>query len=153
MSTKPQLQVEAIEQGTVIDHIPAGLGLRLLKLFALLATHERITVGFNLKSGALGHKDIIKIEHVTLSTAQANQLALFAPQATVNLIEDFRVVHKLTPQLPSHVTDLFSCPNSNCISHVEPVVSHFAVKRVQDAVRMQCHYCEKSFPQNLMMVS
>ena len=53
MSEKKQLQVEAIRNGSVIDHIPAGQGIKILKLFHLLDTHERITVGLNLPSAAL----------------------------------------------------------------------------------------------------
>ena len=94
MSEKNQLQVEAIRHGSVIDHVPAGQGIKILKLFQLIETQERITVGFNLKSGALGKKDLIKIENTRLTEQQANQLALFAPTATVNIIEDFAVVKK-----------------------------------------------------------
>ena len=35
MSEKKQLQVEAICNGSVIDHIPAGQGIKILKLFHL----------------------------------------------------------------------------------------------------------------------
>ena len=94
MSEKKQLQVEAIRNGSVIDHIPAGQGIKILKLFHLLDTRERITVGLNLPSAALVAKDLIKVENTLLTEAQANQLALFAPHATVNIIEDFQVVKK-----------------------------------------------------------
>lgn len=60
----------------------------------MLDTRQRITVGLNLPSAALGAKDLIKVENTQLTADQANQLALFAPQATVNIIEDFKVVTK-----------------------------------------------------------
>lgn len=147
---KSQLQVEAIHNGTVIDHIPAGQGIKILQLFGLAQTHEKITVGLNLPSRALGAKDIIKVENTRLSAAQANQLALFAPQATVNLIEDFEVVEKLQLHLPEKVEGVFSCPNSNCISHNEPVASKFRVRAVDGQVRFRCRYCEKSFHRDMM---
>lgn len=147
---KSQLQVEAIHNGTVIDHIPAGQGIKILQLFGLVQTHEKITVGLNLPSRALGAKDIIKVENTRLSAAQANQLALFAPQATVNLIEDFEVVEKLQLHLPEKVEGVFSCPNSNCISHNEPVASKFRVRAVDGQVRFRCRYCEKSFHRDMM---
>lgn len=147
---KNQLQVEAIHNGTVIDHIPAGQGIKILQLFGLVQTHEKITVGLNLPSRALGAKDIIKVENTRLSAAQANQLALFAPQATVNLIEDFEVVEKLQLHLPEKVEGVFSCPNSNCISHNEPVASKFRVRAVDGQVRFRCRYCEKSFHRDMM---
>jgi aspartate carbamoyltransferase regulatory subunit len=150
MMNKSQLQVEAIHNGTVIDHIPAGQGIKILQLFGLVQTHEKITVGLNLPSRALGAKDIIKVENTRLSAAQANQLALFAPQATVNLIEDFEVVEKLQLHLPEKVEGVFSCPNSNCISHNEPVASKFRVRAVDGQVRFRCRYCEKSFHRDMM---
>ncbi|MBL1375900.1 aspartate carbamoyltransferase regulatory subunit [Zobellella iuensis] len=149
---KSQLQVEAIHNGTVIDHIPAGQGIKILQLFGLVQTQEKITVGLNLPSKALGAKDIIKVENTRLSATQANQLALFAPQATVNLIEDFEVVEKLQLHLPEKVEGVFSCPNSNCISHNEPVTSKFRVRAVDGQVRFRCRYCEKSFHRDMMAV-
>jgi hypothetical protein len=62
MSEKKQLQVEAIRNGSVIDHIPAGQGIKILKLFHLLDTRERITVGLNLPSAALVAKEVIGVE-------------------------------------------------------------------------------------------
>ncbi|MGL5285192.1 aspartate carbamoyltransferase regulatory subunit [Aeromonas sp. RU39B] len=145
-----KMQVEAICNGSVIDHIPAGQGIKILKLFQLVETSERITVGFNLKSGQLGKKDLIKIENTRLTEEQANQLALFAPKATVNIIEEFEVVKKHQLELPAFIEGVFECPNSNCISHSEPVPTHFKVREVKGEVRMKCKYCEKSFTQDIV---
>ena len=150
MSEKKQLQVEAICNGSVIDHIPAGQGIKILKLFHLLDTRQRITVGLTLPSAALGAKDLIKVENTQLTADQANQLALFAPQATVNIIEDFKVVTKHQLQLPEQIVGVFACPNSNCISHREPVRSRFGVRSVQGEVRLKCHFCEKSFTKEIV---
>ena len=87
-----KLSVEAIENGTVIDHIPAGLGLTILRQFKLLHYGNAVTVGFNLPSQSQGCKDIIKIKDVMFNEHDANQLALFSPNAVVNQIENFRVV-------------------------------------------------------------
>ncbi|MDK4565700.1 aspartate carbamoyltransferase regulatory subunit, partial [Kingella kingae] len=81
-----QLSVEAIENGTVIDHIPAGLGLTILRQFKLLHYGHAVTVGFNLPSQSQGSKDIIKIKNVQFSEQDANRLALFSPNAVVNQI-------------------------------------------------------------------
>lgn len=87
-----KLSVEAIEQGTVIDHIPAGKGLAILRQFKLLHYGSAVTVGFNLPSKTQGSKDIIKISGVWLDANAANRLALFAPEAVVNKIDRFKVV-------------------------------------------------------------
>lgn len=153
MVKQHQLQVEAICHGTVIDHIPAQLGIKILKLFKLQHTHERITMGLNLPSSALNFKDLIKIENVYLTEAQANQLALYAPRATVNQIKDYKVVNKLTLRLPEEIKAIFSCPNSNCISHGEPVESHFNVQGDEKNLRLKCHYCENVFSRKIMTES
>ena len=98
-----KLSVEAIENGTVIDHIPAGLGLTILRQFKLLHYGSAVTVGFNLPSKTQGSKDIIKISGVAFDDAAANRLALFAPEATVNTIADFKVVVKRHLTLPDKI--------------------------------------------------
>ena len=140
-----QLSVEAIETGTVIDHIPAGLGLSILNQFKLLDYGSAVTVGFNLPSKTQGSKDIIKIKEVLFDEKSANRLALFAPEATVNLIENFRVVRKLHLKMPDTISEVFRCPNSNCASHGEPVKSRFYVRQHQGQTRLKCHYCEKTY--------
>ncbi|QEY23921.1 aspartate carbamoyltransferase regulatory subunit [Neisseria animalis] len=142
---KKQYSVEAIENGTVIDHIPAGKGLAILRQFKLLHYGSAVTVGFNLPSQTQGSKDIIKISGVRLDGKAANRLALFAPEATVNVIEDFKVVQKMNIALPDVIAEVFRCPNSNCASHGEPVSSRFYVKTQNNQTRLKCHYCEKTF--------
>ncbi|MFA0260684.1 aspartate carbamoyltransferase regulatory subunit, partial [Vibrio cyclitrophicus] len=95
MSKETQLKVEAIKNGTVIDHIPANIGIKVLKLFDMHNSHQRVTIGLNLPSSALGGKDLLKIENVFITEEQASKLALYAPHATVNQIEDYEVVKKL----------------------------------------------------------
>ncbi|HIP75561.1 MAG TPA: aspartate carbamoyltransferase regulatory subunit [Psychromonas hadalis] len=146
MSTKKEtkLQVEAIEQGSVIDHISPQQGIKILKFFKFTKANEKITVGLNLSTKSGATKDLIKIENVFISDTQANQLALFAPNATINQIKDFAVVNKFQVQLPSSFVGVFVCPNSNCISHNEPVSSRFYVNQ-RTTLKLKCHYCEKSF--------
>ncbi|MGF1698449.1 aspartate carbamoyltransferase regulatory subunit [Vibrio kyushuensis] len=150
MVKQTQLQVEAIRSGSVIDHIPAHVGIKILKLFKMHKTDHRITIGLNLPSSALGAKDLIKIEDLFLTKEQANQLALYAPNATVNQIEEYNVVNKLTLALPEQINGVFECPNSNCISHGEPVESCFNVQLKHEKVQLKCHYCEKVFSRGIM---
>ncbi|MDN0077195.1 aspartate carbamoyltransferase regulatory subunit [Crenobacter sp. SG2303] len=142
--------VEALKEGTVIDHLPAGQGLRILSLFKLADTGERVTVGLNLSSRHMGAKDIIKVENIALTEEQANELALFAPRATVNVIENFEVVKKHQLELPETIEGIFDCPNSNCISHGEPVKSFFYVKPTVNDTKMKCKYCEKVFSKDIV---
>ncbi|WP_257284444.1 aspartate carbamoyltransferase regulatory subunit [Endozoicomonas sp. SESOKO1] len=145
-----KLQVEAICQGTVIDHIPAGQGVKILDRLHLLNSEARITVGFNLPSKALGFKDIIKVEGRMFTEQEANELALFAPNATINVIDDYRVVDKFTMAIPTTLRAAFACPNSNCITHNEPVESYFYLRQKSDDIQLKCHYCEKSFSKEIV---
>lgn len=150
MSKQNQLQVEAIKNGTVIDHIPAHVGVKVLRLFNMHNSNERVTIGLNLPSSALGAKDLLKVENTFISEEQAQKLALYAPKATVNQIENYAVVKKLELTLPKQVVDVFSCANSNCITHNEPVPSNFSVTEKNDVIRLKCKYCEKSFSRDIM---
>lgn len=150
MKTK-QLSVEAIENGTVIDHIPAGLGLTILRQFKLLHYGNAVTVGFNLPSKTQGRKDIIKIKDVFLTEQDANRLALFAPEAVVNTIRDFQVTDKRRLTLPDEISEVFRCPNTNCASHSEPVASRFYVRQQGGKTKLKCHYCEKTFPREFVV--
>ena len=92
---KDKLLVEAIANGTVIDHIAPGQAINIIRMFKFLSKNNQLTVGFNLRSGDLGKKDIIKISEVVFSPAQTEQIAVLAPNATINQIKDFKVVDKL----------------------------------------------------------
>ncbi|WP_047046350.1 aspartate carbamoyltransferase regulatory subunit [Vibrio mexicanus] len=150
MSKETQLQVEAIRNGTVIDHIPAQIGIKVLKLFDMHNSQQRVTIGLNLPSSALGSKDLLKIENIFISEEQASKLALYAPHATVNQIEDYEVVKKLPLDLPEQINDVFECPNTNCITHNEPVESSFKVFEKGEDIRLKCKYCEKVFDREIV---
>lgn len=146
-----KMQVEAICQGTVIDHITSGQGLKILNRLQLINDKIRLTVGLNLPSGQYGSKDIIKVENWMFSKDEANELALLAPNATVNIIEDYRVVSKFHMELPEVLVGIFSCPNTNCITHSEPVDSKFTIRAEDGEVRLRCHYCEEFFNKKLFI--
>ena len=147
----PKLSVEAIEKGTVIDHIPAGKGLIILRQFKLLHYGSAVTVGFNLPSKTQGSKDIIKITGVWLDDNAANRLALFAPEAVVNTIDHFKVINKRLLTLPDEIAEVFRCPNTNCASHGEPVKSRFSIRGQGSQTKLKCHYCEKTFPREFVL--
>ncbi|QCI21663.1 aspartate carbamoyltransferase regulatory subunit [Buchnera aphidicola (Hyadaphis tataricae)] len=147
-----KLQVEAIKSGSVIDHIPAHIGFKLLSLFRFTETEKRITIGFNLPSKKLGIKDIIKIEDTFLSDDQINQLAIYAPDATVNYINQYNLVGKTFPALPEQIDRILICPNSNCVSHNNFIHSSFLVKKDNFFnTNLKCKYCEKEFSKNIVL--
>jgi aspartate carbamoyltransferase regulatory subunit len=86
-----------------------------------------------------------------LTDEQVNQLSLYAPDATVNRIDDYEVVGKSRPSLPERIESVLICPNSNCISHAEPVSSCFSVKKRANDIALKCKYCEKEFSHNVVL--
>lgn len=143
------MAVEAIEAGTVIDHIPAGQGLNILARIQKRNADARLTVGLNLPSKGSGIKDIIKVEGWLFSEQDAAEMALYAPLATVNIIEGYKVIKKFKIGLPEEFIAIFDCPNTNCISNTEPTATRFSVRSKKDQVQLRCHYCERSFADNL----
>ena len=152
--SKGKLMVEAIANGTVIDHIAPGQAMNILRLFNFLGKHNHITVGFNLRSGELGNKDIIKIADVTFSPSETEQLAILAPSATINNIKDYKVIDKYNLRLPLESVGAFSCPNSNCVTHMEKAATpRFKIFKQGDQVMMRCHYCERVFTREVILES
>ncbi len=145
MIKNKKTQVEAMKFGTVIDHIPTKIGFKLVTLFNLTATDYPITIGLNLPSNTLGRKDLIKIENTILTTKQTNQLAIYTPYATVNYINNYIVVRKLTLSLKNNINDILICSNSNCISRSEPVVFSLSIESYNRNTAIQCRYCERDF--------
>lgn len=150
--SKGKLMVEAIANGTVIDHIAPGQAMNILRLFNFLGKHNHITVGFNLRSGELGSKDIIKIADVTFSPSETEQLAILAPNATINNIKDYKVIDKYNLRLPLESVGAFSCPNSNCVTHMEKAATpRFKIFKQGEQVMMRCHYCERVFTREVIL--
>ncbi|HTM62905.1 MAG TPA: aspartate carbamoyltransferase regulatory subunit [Gammaproteobacteria bacterium] len=146
------LSVSAIQNGTVVDHITTDQTLRIMHMLRLLDKKHTVTVGFNLPSKSMKLKDLIKIENHELTPEEANQITIFAPDATINIIKNYEVVKKLTTQLPESIKSIFICPNPNCIIHSEPVESFFYIHENGKVMKLTCKYCEKSFERNQVKV-
>ena len=95
-------------------------------------------------------KDIIKVENRLFNEAEASELSLFAPTATINVIENYTVSEKFKMSIPEKLEGVFECPNSNCISHNEPVQSFFKVRERGNEIQLKCKYCEKSFSKDIV---
>lgn len=94
METKKELVVSAIKDGTVIDHIPAKSLFKVISILELHKMETPITIGSNLESKKLGKKGIIKISDKFPNDNDLNKIALFAPEAKINIIRNYEVVEK-----------------------------------------------------------
>lgn len=141
--TGKELVVSALENGTVLDHIPAGNVFKALELLGLKDEKSQITIGINLNSKLFGKKGIIKIADRFFEDEELSKLALIAPSATVNIIRDFKVVEKKKLVMPKEITGIARCMNPKCITNHQPVKTRFTVLDNGKEISLLCHYCEK----------
>lgn len=139
---KKELQVAALENGTVIDHIPCDKLFTVVSLLGLKHMHNNITIGFNLNSKKLGTKGIIKIADKFFCDDEINRIAVVAPNAKLNIIRNYAVVEKREISLPNELAGIVKCSNPKCITNNEPMKTHFTVVD-ENAGLLKCHYCEK----------
>lgn len=143
MSRIKQIKVNAIKNGTVIDHITAGKVRKVLDILELDGT-ETVMIGMNLSSKKLNRKDIVKIENKELSHDEVNSIALVAPNARLTIINDFEVVKKVSLEIPEFIENLIVCPNPKCITNSEDIKSKFRLTK-DEPVKVRCKYCEKKY--------
>jgi len=140
---KGELKVSKIRRGTVIDHIKAGMAPAVLKILGIdRGFSDVVVVAMNVRSKKLGSKDIVKVENRILSEEALKKISIIAPQATINLVEDFRIVSKHGVSLPKELRGVLRCPNRNCITNSEEGVESFFTCEREEPVLLRCHYCE-----------
>jgi aspartate carbamoyltransferase regulatory subunit len=142
MKEPKQLSVSAIQNGTVIDHVPANTLFKVIQILGLDRIDNQITFGTNLESKKLGRKAIIKISGIYFEDEDINRIALVAPDAKLNIIKDYEVVEKRVVEVPDNITGIAKCMNPKCITNFEMVTTKFRVVS-KKSVALKCHYCEK----------
>jgi aspartate carbamoyltransferase regulatory subunit len=150
---KETLSVSAIKNGTVIDHIAPGQALRITHLLLLQNNKDTVTICLRLPSKTMGSKDLIKVQNRILTDIEANEIVVFAPSATINVIQDFQVTKKINTHLPSIMKKVFICPNPVCITKTEPIDSYFFIHEQGKKIKLACYYCEKIFDRDQVTVS
>ncbi len=144
MSEK-DLLVRKIENGTVIDHIMAGKGLTVAHVLNLVSSNQATIVLLNVASEKLGKKDVVKIENKVVSEEEASKIALIAPDATLNIIKNWKVVEKKGISLPDALENIVKCPNTNCITNSEEHMKPKLLVEKKNVVKLRCFYCERVF--------
>lgn len=138
-----QLLVRRIKDGTVIDHIDAGKALIVLRALGIKDEGNVITIAMNVPSDKLGKKDIIKIENRFLLAEETNKLALLAPHATINIVENYNVKEKRNVELPDRFIDMIRCINPNCITNSSENISSIIDVVDKSNRRLRCRYCRR----------
>ncbi|MBO7523712.1 MAG: aspartate carbamoyltransferase regulatory subunit [Bacteroidales bacterium] len=152
MHNGKQMSVSAIQNGTVIDHIPAENLFKVIKILGLDKIQNQITFGTNLDSKKLGRKAIIKISDVWFEKDDINRIALVAPEAKLNIIKDYQGVEKKVVELPDDISGIVKCMNPKCVTNFEDIKTQFTVVS-KKPVALKCHYCEKITDENNMEIN
>ncbi len=146
-----RMEVRAIENGTVIDHIPVTALFKIITIMGLdRDTEHRMTIGTNLESKRMGMKAIIKINDRYCESHEIDRIALFAPDARVNTIRDFEVVEKRRVDVPERIEGFVKCANPMCVTNHQPVETAFDVVSRDGEICLRCRYCEKFTSQKRM---
>ncbi len=138
---KKELQVAALENGTVIDHIPSEKLFAVVSLLGLQNVTTPITIGSNLESKKLGKKGIIKVADRFFTDEEISRLSVIAPNVKLNIIRNYQVAEKKKVLIPEEVRAIVKCANPKCITNNEPMETRFRVDQQHGVLK--CHYCEK----------
>jgi len=149
MAVEKVKRVAAIQNGTVIDHIPPEATFKVLQILEL--GNESVTVGNNLSSKKMGLKGLVKISDKVLTKEQLNKIAVIAPHAAVCVIKDYKVKNKFQLDLPKTLENILSCFNPKCITRNEEVPTKFYIVKKRP-LKIKCHYCERTFEKNEILI-
>jgi len=141
-TNKKERIVAAIENGTVIDHIPSEKTYEVANILELQNLDAIVTIGYNYLSKKIGRKGIIKIENKYFSDEEISRLSVVAPNVVLNIIKNYEVVEKKKVETPDELRGIVKCNNPKCITNNEPMKTVFHVIDKEHGI-IKCHYCEK----------
>ena len=136
-------KVQPIRNGTVIDHLRAGAGLKILDILDVAGTGNTVSLLINVPSSKQGRKDIIKIEDRELTESETERIALLSPGAHVNIIRNYSAAAKTADEIPEEVAGVARCPNTNCISNNERGATSRLLLRSREPLQLACAYCAR----------
>ena len=138
------LNVGAIKEGFVLDHIKAGMSLSIYHDLKLDELDCCVAIIKNAKSNKMGKKDILKVE-CNIDNQDLDILGFIDHNITVNIIKDQRIVEKRALKLPTSVTNVIKCKNPRCITSIEQELDQIFL--LTDPVHevYRCKYCEAKY--------
>ena len=138
------LNVGALREGYVLDHIKAGKAMTIyhdLKLDKLDCT---VAIIKNAKSNKMGKKDIIKVE-CPIEALDLDILGFIDHNITVNVIKGDRIVDKKILSLPKQVRNVIKCKNPRCVTSVEQELDQIFLLTDEEKEVYRCKYCEEKY--------
>ena len=109
------LNISGLDNGIVLDHIPAGMSMEIYKYLNLGKLDTQVAIIKNASSKKMGKKDIIKIAG-SLDSIDLDVIGFLNHKITVNIITNGKISEKKTLHLPKKLTDVIRCKN--------PIITH-----------------------------
>ena len=138
------LNVGAISEGFVLDHIKAGKSMEIYKYLKLDQTDYTVAIIRNARSNKMGRKDILKVE-CGVNDLDMDVLGFLDHTITVNIIKDERIIEKKTLHLPKEVRNIVRCKNPRCITSTEQGLEQIFVLADEENEVYRCRYCEEKY--------
>ena len=136
-------RVTAIRNGTVVDHIPSGNAMQVIRILRIDTDRATpVSLVMNVPSDKLGRKDVLKIEDRELDQEDLDRLALIAPAASIAIIRNHAVAEKMKVELADDLVNIAKCSFWNCVTKNdrEPLPQRMRVTS-RDPLQVRCYYC------------
>ena len=134
------IEITSLKNGIVIDHIKPGLGIKIFNLLNLDQLDDEVALILNANSSSQGKKDIVKIANNLDINLDA--VSIIDPSATVNFIEEEKVVEKKQLELPEVSNGILKCQNPTCVSTTERNIESKFILIDKKEKMYKCAYCD-----------
>ena len=138
------LNVGALQEGYVMDHIKAGKAMTIYHDLQLDKLDCTVAIIKNARSNKMGKKDIIKVE-CPIDTLDLDIVGFIDHNITVNIIKDGEIIEKRELKLPKKITNIIKCKNPRCITSIEQGLDHVFVLADKEKEVYRCMYCEEKY--------
>lgn len=132
--------INSISTGIVIDHIRAGVGIKIFNYLGLEKADFTVALIMNAPSKKLGKKDLIKLENVI--DIDFTVLGFIDPNITIDVIENEEITNKIKLTLPERVENAIKCHNPRCVTCVETHIPHVFYLVNREKGEYKCKYCD-----------
>ena len=144
MKRESILNVGALNDGVVLDHIQAGKCMDIYKYLKLDKMDCCVAIIKNARSSKMGRKDIIKVE-CPIEDLNLDALGYVDHNITVNIIRDGKIVEKKQLSLPKQLVNIIHCKNPRCITSIEQELDHVFFLADETREIYRCRYCEEKY--------
>lgn len=144
---KVQMLVNKIDNGTVIDKIPAGKSIQILRILKIDESVENtVAIAIRVDSKSMRIKDILKIKNRKLTSEELKKLWLIAPKAKISIIENYEVKEQFILEeqdFSDEFQGVLVCNNPTCATNMnEPVTKKFLLMD-RNPILVRCLYCDR----------